>query len=255
MKVLLNHSILIFIGLLLSASLTAQESKIDSLESVLKQKIHDTVRIQVVFELASEFKDKDINKSIAYSNQLLSLSQKRNDKTNMSKAYDLLALGLYQKDYQIDTVIAVYKKSLDLANAVNNTGLKLKALSGMARTYGKFGLKDKAISLHQEVLKKAEATNDKLTIITASCDLGNLLRYQKGAAQLAKKYYFKALKYSEELNEQDFILINKGAIAAIYHIEGKLDSALTLAKEVLKQSEEMNLIESQITMLNGIGII
>lgn len=255
MKTEVYYLILISLGLFISFPLTAQESRIDSLENLLTKKISNTTKIEVFDELSTYFFEVDLDKSLYFSNKLLTLSTQVGDELSMIKAYHKLGATYLEKNYELPKIIETYNKGLQLAKKIGATDSEIDFLNYKGRAYHRTGYSEKALPLHQEALKKAHKIGDTLTIIGSLCDLGNIFGANTKTLALAKKHYWEAIAYSEKINHQEFVAANKSNLGRMYYNQGNLDSALIVTIDLLKYAKTTNNHPSIIISSIGIGMI
>jgi signal transduction histidine kinase/DNA-binding response OmpR family regulator len=217
----------------------AQNTNLDSLENVLKQQIADTSRVNILSKLASDFDDVDMDKSLDYATQLLTLTKTINHKQGQINAYEILARVYHAKTYSLDTIIATCDAGISVTNEINDTLRELRFLSVKALAYEQVGLTEKALSLQQQILKTAKRLNSKIKIMIALNSIGTLL-VQIEKQQTAKGYYKKAIKYAEEIGNPRYIAYGKANLAGVYYTEKNYDSTLILLEYSLEYSQNAN---------------
>jgi signal transduction histidine kinase len=230
---ILKISLLIIIGLFFSSNLKAQANELDSLEYLIQTKIHDTTRLEVLYQLAIKYRQEDRTRSIYYTKKLLTFSKKIKDGFHAGIAYNILGMNYVTEDYGLDTIITTFQKGMRQAKLVDNTRLKGMISNSMAITYEKFGQEEKALSLYQQAYTIFNEQGDKGSAIRC---LGNIALVLKkdGDLENAKSYYLKAMKIGAEINDTVVVSQLGSNLANIYAQQNKIDSALVLYKRALE---------------------
>ena len=214
--------LLILIGCLTSSM---AQSEIDSLETLLKKDIHDTLKINILVKLENRYSRVNLDKSIEYGEKFLKLSQQLNDTKHITVAHKLIGINYMKKNYSLDTVLVPFQKAIAVAEKYNHQRDKYGALSGVAMVYRKFGQRDTAFALLQETLTVAEKNGWKKMQSTVLVNAAIILKYQQKRKK-AKEYYIKGLNIARELNDQRVVAIASNNLAAVYASDNQLDSAL-----------------------------
>ena len=252
MKKIVFIIILIYSSMLFVAK--AQTPKIDSLENILNEHtIQDTVRINLLNEIAFQLSRKDIEKSLKYAIQANELANKLD--FEKGKAKSLKLLGVYyanKSDYT--KALEYYQKSLDIY-------IEIYSKIGISKCYNKIAViymyqsdYSKSLEYFQKALKTNEELGNKREMATSYNNIG-IVYDNEGDYPKALMSYQKALKIDEELGDKRGVAVCNGNIGIIYKEQKDYDKALEYFQKTLEISIE---IEDQIIIsicYNNIGAI
>jgi tetratricopeptide (TPR) repeat protein len=251
----------IFLILISSSFAKSQESKLDSLGTVLKNSKEDSAKVNVLNLISWELKYSNIDSSIILSTQALHLSEE----LKMSGVGGSVITGwqkgvgqsnqplgtFYEFKSNYSTALAYYSKALSVwdklildpgaESLITIKKKKLSTLGGIGTVY--YDESDNTLSLkfQFEALKIADEIKDKKRESALLGNIGNVF-YSEGEFDKALNYEFRALKIAKEINDKDGILIHLGNIGNIYQDKkdypNALDSynkAMVLAKKTGNQ--------------------
>ena len=189
MKTKTNIFLLLFLAIQVYAEVKI--TKLDSLQKVLTGKIHDTIRVKTLIELAQEHylsspalaqKDceeaKDISEKIKYDNGLVN-------------AYGWLAY-LFEQQGQIEKALAYNAKSLAIAEKQGSKKDQASILNNMAAIYKDQGRIDDALKFNNRALQLRKQLNDKQGVSTSYNNIG-LIYSNQGRIPEALDYYSRSL--------------------------------------------------------------
>lgn len=228
--------LIVFICLLFINFAYPQNSKIDSLENVLKRPMPDTSKAKVLSSLGYDYFNKDVEKSILYGKKLLTLSQKMDDQKHIAQAYDILSRCYIVKSYDIDTIIQVCDRGIKAAEKAGVTALRIGLIYAKGITYEKKGFLEKALSFYQKVFELAKEKGETRRVITALYGMSSVMARMEND-DLAKAYIIQAVKYAEELGDEYLITYMKSGLGDQYYVEQNYDSTIIIMKSVLEYCE------------------
>lgn len=229
MRFIAGLILVLFISLILQAQ---TGRSIDSLTRVLETEHEISKRIELYLALCIEYKDVDVNKSIAIANQALILAENIEDKMSTGLLHKQLGDFAMQQD-NVELAEEEYKKALEnladtdiseeqikthiqLGNryiekdnypeAMNHylMGIRLSEESGINRflpnlknnlgiVYLNMNNHEKALKLYSQALQLFEDLNDTINIAGTTTNIGSIY-IQLGDFEVAKNYYFKGLQ-------------------------------------------------------------
>lgn len=189
----------------------AQESTIDSLESVLKNAENENEIALVKTQLAWEYFDVDNNKALSFAQEAFRLSQEIGDSSSMVRAGRLsgqLLRRFDRVDESINQLLIVYP----IAKRNNYLEELKRILNALAIGYTFKANYDKALEYNFHSLVIREKEGDKQSISITLNNIGivyfKLKNYEK-----AIEYYKRSLDLKNEVNDNydlDRLLINLG---------------------------------------------
>lgn len=172
-------------------------------------------------------------------NEFLKIALKENNKSFISRGYNVLAV-LAQREGNYEEALKLHLKSADLAE-------ELKDSVGLARSLNNIGLVHADldnIELSDEYylksLKIKEKKNDKIGVVGSYLNLGinskNLGIEKKDTLKIkkAKEYYYKALNLSKEIGYNRGILNSYTNVALIENTLSNYKKGIELGEEALK---------------------
>ena len=240
-----------------SSHLIAQNNfKIDSLNAILsKENLEDSIQLEVLEELADLYSTKDFDKYLSYSEQLLSLSQRLDNKAKQISAYQLMALASIEKNLGFDTIMDYLNKGIELVEELNDTTEKTRIYSAMARLYMRDGFHSKSYDYYQKALVLSEQLKDTSRIIVMLNNMSLILK--KEEEYESAKYNCKlALSYAERIqNNKRYKAALNNNLGAIYDKQDSIDQALPYYEKSLAIKEELSDRYSMVPTLHNIAVI
>ncbi|PCJ83462.1 MAG: hypothetical protein COA57_11190 [Flavobacteriales bacterium] len=253
-----NHkSIALYCSLLfLHCSLAfAQQSEIDSLEAILKEEIHDTVKVNTLNALAGMYTYAHPDTAIHYYQQAVKLSaayvNNGDDKTakiyNTKIADCLFSMGiLYANRGNYKEAIEQFMRSMDIAKRIENETAIAKCHNGLGIIYSRQGLYDKAIEnylkslrMYEEMAAKdAENHSAKEGIAKGMNNLGVVYLAQEDYDK-ALQYYLSALEKFRELKKDHGVAAILNNLGNTYYSEKNYEKAIDFYSQSIKAWEKL----------------
>ena len=271
----------------------AQNSKTDSLENLLKlYTTDDTVKINLLCEIANSLIFNDLDKSGSIAQQALDLSEKLNftkgkaestwligisyTRIDKLKALDYIQQALkiaksidyktgiakclnssgiiFRSQGNISKAIACYQSALIIAEEIKDKELIVKSLINMSVLYNGEGNYEKAKEGYEKALKLLDEQNDPYLRTVCYHNIGSIFKLQ-GNYVLALDYQQKSLKIAEDQNDKIGILNCLIDISAIFLAQSNYNSALTTIQKALKIAEALNIEKKIMLCLESTGNI
>ena len=231
----------------------AQNTKIDSLQHLLKSAKEDTSKVNALNALSWEYLDKDNQKAFESSNQALALAQQLKFKKGEASAWSSLG-GVYSDRDDYKASVKAYNTCLQLkkelgdkkgiATTYSNIGIVYKIQSDLAQTLYYYNL----------ALKMREEIGDKKEIGESYNNIGNVL-WKQGKLDEALPYQMKAYEIRQEIDDQKGIAFSCNNIGGIYSDKGDYVLALEYYFKSLKILEKMQYKQNLPIIYNNIGNI
>ncbi|OFX32863.1 MAG: hypothetical protein A2X08_00380 [Bacteroidetes bacterium GWA2_32_17] len=232
--------------------MNGQQSKIDSILTLLKKDKPDTNKVIHTNDLCWEYQN--IGKydiSLQYGKVALDLALQLNFNQGIVASYGNIGV-LYMEQGDYPKALEYYFKGLKIAEKFGNKKGIARNIGNIGSVYMQQGDYPKALEYYFKVLKTFEEIGDKGQISTILGNIGIGYWYQ-GDYPKALEYYFKALKMHDELGNKNRIATDYGNIGSVYHAQKDYPKALEYYFKALKMSEEIE-DEGKITIwLNNIG--
>jgi tetratricopeptide (TPR) repeat protein len=170
------------------------------------------------------YKEKDIDKSLSFIQELLKSEQSKNRHANTYKV--LADLYLYWKQY--DIAISNYKISLRIYEKVE-TMMQLAKAQYLAKKY------DESKLTYEDLKTKDLSNYEKVQVFQGLADVF----LAQNEFENAKRNYEKGLEIAEKKSIKEQIPDLNAKIANIYAKEGNLVEANTAINKTLKQASEL----------------
>lgn len=261
----------IILSMFNSFSLSGQVSKIDSLERILKKHgSSDTMRVNLLTELAYELHTKDACRSENLTEEAMLLAQNLNDYKGRANAFWLMgllrvrhnkdeALDYYKRalkiaeviDYDygvcnywmsignvkklmgcLDESLDAHSKALQIAESMQNETLIQKCKLNIARSYLSDGKYLEAAQSFQQIINVAVDLNDTLLLARAYGNLGSV-NMKQGNMTKALEYYLIALNYNEKMKDKTGIITCLLNISAIKSKQKDRETVIALIDKAL----------------------
>ena len=230
----------------------AQQSKIDSLLTLLKKDKEDTSKVNHVNELAWELMYSNPDTSILLCTQALQLAEKQKWEKGIADSYFRLGACKYLKgDYTV--AVEWGEKALALYEELKDNNRKARTLNLIGLAYSNQGDYPKALDYYFKALKMDEGLGDKNGIAMVLGNIG-IVYINQGDYSKTLDYYFRALKIAEELGNKDGIANHLGNIGLVYDNQRDYRKALDYYFRALKMNEELGNKIRTATNLGNIGL-
>ena len=216
----------IYCLLFLSWNVYGQSTEIDSLKAVLQTTKEDSLKVNTLIELGTNFLSEDFNEALKYGNTARLLAEKINYRKGQGFALKLLGLAYaYQSNYleadiQFKASLAVFE-SINFKDGISNI------LNNLGSLNFSMGEDAKSIEYHLKSLRIAEEIKNKYRIATNLNNIGTVYANKEASYDKAIDYFLKALPVFKEINYTVGIGTASVNIGEIYFKRGMYDSALT----------------------------
>jgi len=223
-KVLLINS-LIFVFCFVSVSSFSQaQQKIDSLQTLLRQSIADTTKVNTYNYLAWELQYKHPDSAFSLARRSLRLAEKLSYNKGIAGAYHALgSLNDNRTDYQ--NALDYYYKALEIRSDLGDQPGLASNYTNIGSVYWHQGNYSRALEYYLEGLKISEEIGSEYNIASSSGNIGVIYQMQENYPK-ALEYHLKALEINEKLGDKVNAVINLGNIGSAYVGEGNFTKAL-----------------------------
>ena len=218
--------------------LFAQDShKIDSLNRILFAEIHDTTKIEILIQLASEFSNSDKKKESEYLKQALDKSIQI--EKPLEEVIAINKIGIYYINHdKFREAINIYEQTLNACQIVGNSVLVSDVYGNIGRIYKVLGVYDKSLEYYQKSLEIDIALKDNRRIAYGYGSVGNI--YKKVANfEKALEYYQKALELNEELDIPSGIAYTCNGLGSIFSDLGNYEKAILYYQKALEINQKI----------------
>jgi signal transduction histidine kinase len=226
----------------------------DSLISVLNtQKLQDTVKIKLYGDVSWELMGIDINKSLEYAKNELTLSKQLKREADIAQSESDIA-NVFNRMGEYDSALVHYNLGLLIREKLNQPQKVAGIYTNIATVLMRQNKFKEALEINFKTLKIFEENKELVKVANVLGNIGNIY-YELNQYKSAEQFLRKGLVVAKEIKApipMSNILVNLGGIK---FAEKNLDSALYYFKEGEKIQKENNLLFNLTTVYNNIGKI
>lgn len=198
--------------------------KIDTLKTLLAQKINDTTRVNYLILLSREYSVNNIDSSYAIANSALNIAtqigwNKGIGNSNIALGWCHYVMGNYT------AALACNFKALKMGEEENNQLIILYAYSNIGQNYFSQGDAHKGIDYNTKALKIAQEIGDEWSIARNQGIIGTEYQSIKEYAKALQNYH-KAYTLTEKIGNTNGSGVWLSNIGGAYLLMEKYDSAL-----------------------------
>jgi len=228
----------------------AQQSKRDSLETLLKRTPADTNRVILLNKAVGLFYSNDPKKAKQYAEQALQLSQRLNYPRGIGRSY--LSLSVYQWSQ------GAYQLAIDLAKTALPYFEALNDQNGIASVYSNLGVSARglgdfpqATTYYFKSLSVNEKIGDQAAVAQNYNNIGIVFKYQEKYDQ-ALYYYWRSLRVSVGIDprNQAGTLQN---IGLIYQLKKDYPKAISYLNQARVRFATLNEPKGLVICDNNLG--
>ena len=226
--------------------------KVDSLLLIVNKHATDSVEVNALDDLSSEYENGDLVISLRYAKEALELAQKIDYKLGILRAWNQTG-NVLSNCAQYDEALKYYQKAIDNAPAWGFPEQSIRSFANVANVNRMKGNHGKAIEIYLMALKNAEKNNDKVFY-------GSLLNYigmvyeEQGDLKKARDYFKQAITTFLDLKDSTELAKPLVDLGNIYGQSGHFDSALVCYKEAFSIYQKNNNVDGISTALGNMGI-
>ncbi|HPD53616.1 MAG: adenylate/guanylate cyclase domain-containing protein [Bacteroidota bacterium] len=205
---------LLFIVLLLTHPLFAQDPVADSLKNALATAPADTNRVNLLFTLAKSSMATSPTEALDYSEQMLKLSEQLKFSKGVAQGYKWLGIAKFNLGNYFDA-IQNYEKAQAVFDSIGDRRGVANMYSNIGNVYYNQGEDSKALEYFLQSLKISEEINDTLRTTTALINIGAVFANKSITYPQALKYLGRALPLSlaiDDLTTYGTACVNIGEI-------------------------------------------
>lgn len=213
-------------------------SKIDSLEKVLLTNIHDTIRVETLYQLGSLYRsDNNYNIALKKLSECIEISRKNGLVKDEARA--LVTTGnIYNITRKQADAINVFLMALKLREKEGNKKGIATVYIGLGNTYSNMGKDIEALKYYNLCLKIRQEIGDKNGIASAYLGIGNSYMITNDLDN-ALLNYTESLKIKAELNDKEGLVDGYNNLGILYEMKGDYEKSISTFKKVQQLSEEL----------------
>lgn len=226
---------------------------LDSLETLLQRPLPDSLRLQVLNELAFETSNNNLYLSLTYAEEGLELAEQLQDRNQKRQFLHLMGIAHYR--------LGNYDRTLHFFKQVLHMFEEEQDLSGIARMYNNLGilyseLGQYALSLkhYENSLAIKEELKDSSAITSTLSNIG-LLHLEQKQYELARKCFTQSLAMDEQLRNTEGLVYTNENMGRLYSQQLQYDSALYFYNKSLNMLQEEEDLYERTTLLNSVSAI
>ncbi|MDP1801345.1 MAG: tetratricopeptide repeat protein [Bacteroidota bacterium] len=256
----MNRSIFIYLFILSSYVLNAQEKTVNVLVNDLKNTTNDTSRIKILSELSELCEIDDIKK---YCEEIITLSEKHLGNSNktanrfyahyVSSAYNNIGF-FYSEKNDPEKAINYYLKALGIQEKIKDSLGIAATLNNIGLIYNQQNNIPQAIAYFEKSLKIRQQLNDLEGLAGSLINIGAVYN-NHGNILKALENYHKALKIYESTNNKKGIALALNNIAFIYQNQNDITKAIEYYNKAFAIQQKLKDKNGIANSLNNIGLI
>ncbi len=244
---LLKHYLIGLLGLFCQASIIAQDSKVDSLSSALKNAKHDTTRASTLVALTEELFYANPDTVIPLCEKAILIADKNSAVTNekekrsflKSKADALHNIGFcHNGNGDASNGLSFYQRALKIREQIVDKKGIANSFIGIGVIYSEQGDVQKALDYYRKALAIQESIGDKDGAAYSLNNIGFIYNNLKNTEE-ALNYYNKSIKLRLEIGDNKGVANQYNNMAVIYIGKGELAKAMDYARKSLKIRQDM----------------
>lgn len=221
------------LGLVISA---LGQSNLDSLQLLLNKAGKDTVRVQLLLDLARANMSDAPDRSRKLAEDARYLSRDLAYGRGYAQSLKSIGLAYYNQGDYIET-LEYWNLSMNAFDSLGDKSGVANLMSNLGAVYFNQGDDASALDYYLRSLKLAEDLQDTLRIVTTCINIGAVYFNKKATKAKAQEFYMRALPLSEQIGDKDAIGTVSVNLGEIFLDRGQLDSALIYFQKSLKAFE------------------
>lgn len=247
-------ALLFVLSLIVSSFAHSQDKRvIDSLETLVKSNIGDSLKQVAFSDLCYNYSFIDFDKAISNGKEALLLAQKLNNPKAIALAFSDIG-NCYTRVNKLNEALDYHKKAYALRKQL---GMDLKAagsLSNISIIYKQQGNFKVSAEYMMKALHIYESKNDSVMQALVKGNLANLY-LNMNKPSIAKKYLDESFKISKSKNIKSLLSTAYSSYTEYYLMMKKFDLALINALQSVAILEKLNRKSDLALIYNSIGQI
>jgi len=253
MRILLYSIIcVVYISLNSESCLGSNQTKIDSLENVLRKLENSENSIPVLKELTYAYFNVNLRKSLNYAGKSLEISEKLDDPKLIAQSQIYIA-DVYYEMNRFQPAIEFYEKALDYYYEQKEVNTKIYIYNQLGHTEKMLGNYNNALFYYEKPLNLYLAEdNHKLSEVYNN--IGIVYKLQ-GSYRQSFNYHMKALNSANITFDQKEIANTLNYFGSLYWTNSQYDSSLLYFEKSLDMFRELSDTLDESNVLSNIGIV
>jgi serine phosphatase RsbU (regulator of sigma subunit) len=227
------------------------QQMIDSLERLLPAMALDTLRVEVLNDLAAQVVDMDPAKSIRYAEEALKIAEAEKNKRLSAVSLHNIGNGHYNlAEYKL--ALFYYLKALHIQEAIGNRKGMLSASGSIGNVFLDMRQPDEALKYFQQALQISRELKNKRGMASVLISLGTVYSdkkdYKKGL-----EYCLQSLEIFKEIGYKEAEATCYNNIADSYHKMKDYQKAMYYVSKAYDTYKEIGNVYGMALALNNLG--
>ncbi len=253
-KILQMKNLKSFFSLLLLSTgiiLHAQNTRVDSLKNLLQELGLDTVRVDMLNEIAGTLYRIDPAGAVQYGKEAGILADMVNYPRGKALAYKNIGLGYYMQGEYAEA-FRNWEPALEIYEELGSDHMVANLLGNMGAIYHSIGKNLEAIEHYLPAMKIAEKLADSTRLGTLLLNIGVVYAEQPSTYDSAISYYKQAINIGEQLKDPFIVGVSTLNMGEVYVEKEEYDSALYFFEKSLTILTSSNYIASALNFIGSI---
>lgn len=229
----------------------AQDTRLDSLRTMLVNLEHQVSRVDILNEMAGLAANNAPDEAIKFASDARLIAENEEYPEGTALAWKNLGLGHYFLGEYADAVKA-WETGLGIYEELGDEKLIANLISNLGAVYFSMGQNAEAVEYYLRSLKIAESIGDKERIATLLLNIGAVYSAQASARDTAKSYYLRALDMAEDLGDEDMLAMANQNMGNIFMGTEEFDSAMVYLERSIEFSSSPILTSTALAALGQI---
>lgn len=239
MKKLLLFAVFNYGSLILNCSAQQNKIAIDSLNSLLKTNIADSIRAKIFNNLCAEYANYDYEKAIDYGNKALLIARDQKLQKEIATALNNIgSIYIYQGKYKeaLQNII----QSLKIWETLGDRSSIANTLNNIGNIYYYQSQFDQAISYYEQSLKIEREEANERGVAKSLYNIGLIYQDQKNNYEKATNYFEQSLKIFKKIGNNREVAYLLNSLGSVNETAGNFDVSLSYYLKSLEKFKEAN---------------
>jgi serine phosphatase RsbU (regulator of sigma subunit)/Tfp pilus assembly protein PilF len=211
---------------------------VDSLLALLKTKPADTLEVDVLCRLASEYRYNDPTKAIEYADKALERAEAADYEKGKAKSMHVLGMVMMNQG-NYEKALNYYFRSLKISNKLNDKNAISTSSNNIGMVYWNQGKYDKALEYYLTSLKIDEELGNQNGMASSFNNVG-LIFWSQGNFDKALDNFTQVITIYSQLGDKKGMAGAYCNIGGVNYYKGKMDIAIMFFKKALLLYEGVN---------------
>ncbi|ALO14815.1 Phosphoserine phosphatase RsbP [Salinivirga cyanobacteriivorans] len=220
----------------LAGGLCAQTETIDSLKNTVENyQADDTVKVNLMQDLAEEFLAEDMEKAIEWTSKSIKLSEKLSYSLGFFNGW-LLKGSISAQQSANDSAILYFNKAVGIAKNINNNSALYNAYNQIGLFFRQNEQFDSTLHYYEKALNLIDEKNsdDRFYLLQQIA----VVHYNLGNFETTIEFVQKGIKLSKQIGETDHRMGFINLMAASLKRKGDIDSALYYFRQIVELTDD-----------------